>query len=95
MRASPRSAVALEEQVPIHPCGSLCRGGWRSISSPLQPLIGDRTESIRDAALQWLGASVGSAFQLASTLVVVVFLVFFLLLEGNHFRERLVEVTGP
>ena len=59
----------------------------------LQPLVEQSTESIRNAALRWLSASVGSTLQLAGDLVVVIFLVFFLLLEGNHFRERLVEVT--
>ena len=65
----------------------------------LQPLIGDGTESIRDAALRWLSGSIGSTLQLAGDLVVVVFLVFFLLLEGNRFRERLasrdMRAVGP
>jgi predicted PurR-regulated permease PerM len=38
---------------------------------------------------------VGSLFALAGHLMVIVFLVFFLLLAGDHFRKRLVEIAGP
>jgi len=39
--------------------------------------------------------AVSASFAFAGHLVVIVFLVFFLLLSGHHFRNRVVEVTGP
>ncbi|HEV3484053.1 MAG TPA: AI-2E family transporter, partial [Vicinamibacterales bacterium] len=38
---------------------------------------------------------VSSVVALAGHLLTIVFLVFFLLLSGDHFRKRLVEVSGP
>jgi predicted PurR-regulated permease PerM len=38
---------------------------------------------------------VGSVMALAGHVMVIVFLVFFLLLSGGHFRERLLEIAGP
>jgi predicted PurR-regulated permease PerM len=38
---------------------------------------------------------VGSITALAGHVMVIVFLVFFLLISGGHFRERLLEVAGP
>jgi predicted PurR-regulated permease PerM len=38
---------------------------------------------------------VGWLFALAGHLLVIVFLVFFLLISGPHFRNRLVEIAGP
>jgi predicted PurR-regulated permease PerM len=38
---------------------------------------------------------IGSLFALAGHLMVIVFLVFFLLLSGHHFRARFVEIAGP
>jgi predicted PurR-regulated permease PerM len=38
---------------------------------------------------------VGSIVALAGHLTVIFFLVFFLLLSGHHFRDRLVEIAGP
>jgi predicted PurR-regulated permease PerM len=37
----------------------------------------------------------GAIFAIAGNIVVVFFLVFFLLISGHHFRNRLVEVSGP
>jgi predicted PurR-regulated permease PerM len=38
---------------------------------------------------------VGSLIALAGHLTVIGFLVFFLLISGHHFRERIVEIAGP
>jgi predicted PurR-regulated permease PerM len=38
---------------------------------------------------------VGSVFALAGHITVIVFLVFFLLLSGEHVRARIIEVAGP
>jgi predicted PurR-regulated permease PerM len=38
---------------------------------------------------------VGSLFALAGHITVIVFLVFFLLLSGEHVRARIIEVAGP
>jgi predicted PurR-regulated permease PerM len=43
---------------------------------------------------EWARLGMGSAFALAGDVMVVFFLVFFLLISGNHFRRRLVEVAG-
>lgn len=43
-------------------------------------------------AVQW---GVGSVVALAGNLTVVVFLIFFLLLSGNHVQNRIVEISGP
>ena len=37
----------------------------------------------------------GSALALAGHITVIVFLVFFLLISGSHFRHRFVEIAGP
>ena len=42
-----------------------------------------------------LQQGVTSAFTLLGNLTVIVFLVFFLLLSGQHVRDRLVEISGP
>jgi predicted PurR-regulated permease PerM len=39
--------------------------------------------------------AVGSVFALAGHITVIVFLVFFLLFSGHHFRTRVIEVAGP
>jgi predicted PurR-regulated permease PerM len=43
---------------------------------------------------EWVQQAVGSVLALAGNLTVIVFLVFFLLVAGGHFRERIVEVAG-
>jgi predicted PurR-regulated permease PerM len=40
-------------------------------------------------------SAVGSVLALAGHLTVIVFLVFFLLVSGGHFRKRFIEVAGP
>jgi predicted PurR-regulated permease PerM len=47
------------------------------------------------AAAGWVQRGVGSIVALAGHVMVIVFLVFFLLISGAHFRERLLEVAGP
>jgi predicted PurR-regulated permease PerM len=47
------------------------------------------------AAAGWVQRGVGSITALAGHVMVIVFLVFFLLISGGHFRERLLEVAGP
>jgi predicted PurR-regulated permease PerM len=54
-------------------------------------------------AIASIGQMSGSLLQLGATtlmalaghLVVIVFLVFFLLVSGDHFRKRIVEISGP
>jgi len=47
------------------------------------------------SAVAWVQQGVGSVLALAGHVTVVVFLVFFLLVSGRHFRERILEVAGP
>ena len=44
---------------------------------------------------QWVQRGVGSVLALAGHITVIVFLVFFLLISGSHFRKRILEVAGP
>jgi predicted PurR-regulated permease PerM len=59
---------------------------------------GTRADSPRAAtgasASEWLQWGVGSALALAGHVTVIVFLVFFLLVSGGHFRKRIVEIAG-
>jgi predicted PurR-regulated permease PerM len=55
-----------------------------------QPL-GGLSQSVTSLVQRGLG----SAFALAGHLTVIVFLVFFLLISGEHVRGRIVEVAGP
>jgi predicted PurR-regulated permease PerM len=43
---------------------------------------------------QWLERGAGSVLALAGHITVIFFLVFFLLMSGDHFRARLIEVAG-
>ena len=58
-----------------------------------------RSQGQRDAAgsvvAQWVQRGVGSVLALAGHITVIVFLVFFLLISGSHFRKRIMEVAGP
>ena len=47
------------------------------------------------SATGFIQRGVGSIVALAGHLTVIFFLVFFLLLSGHHFRDRLVEISGP
>jgi predicted PurR-regulated permease PerM len=42
----------------------------------------------------WVQRGVGSVLALAGHITVIVFLVFFLLISGSHFRTRIVEIAG-
>jgi predicted PurR-regulated permease PerM len=42
----------------------------------------------------WVQRGIGSAVALAGNLTVIVFLVFFLLASGHHFKNRIVEIAG-
>jgi predicted PurR-regulated permease PerM len=44
---------------------------------------------------EWLQRGVGSVLALAGHITVVVFLVFFLLISGSHFKTRIIEIAGP
>jgi predicted PurR-regulated permease PerM len=44
---------------------------------------------------QWVQRGVGSVLALAGHLTVIFFLVFFLLISGDHFRQRIIEIAGP
>lgn len=46
------------------------------------------------AIIGWIQQGVGSMLALAGHATVIVFLVFFLLSSGSHFRQRLIEVIG-
>jgi predicted PurR-regulated permease PerM len=43
---------------------------------------------------QWVQQGVGSVLALAGHVTVIVFLVFFLLVSGSHFRQRITEIAG-
>lgn len=43
---------------------------------------------------EWVQRGVGSVLALAGNITVIFFLVFFLLLSGDHFRKRIVEIAG-
>ena len=43
---------------------------------------------------EWVQRGVGSVLALAGHMTVVFFLVFFLLISGDHFRKRIVEIAG-
>lgn len=43
---------------------------------------------------EWAQQAIGSVLALAGHVTVIVFLVFFLLLSGGHFRQRIVEIAG-
>ena len=43
---------------------------------------------------QWVQRGAGSVLALAGHITVIVFLVLFLLISGDHFRARLIEVAG-
>ena len=43
---------------------------------------------------EWVQRGVGSVLVLAGNITVVIFLVFFLLISGGHFRERIIEIAG-
>jgi predicted PurR-regulated permease PerM len=43
---------------------------------------------------EWARLGVGSAFTVAGDIMVIFFLVFFLLVSGRHFRQRILEVAG-
>jgi predicted PurR-regulated permease PerM len=59
-------------------------------ASPAAPTSGLDAELV--TPLQQLA---GSLVSIAGQAMVVVFLVFFLLLSGNHFRRRVIEIAGP
>jgi predicted PurR-regulated permease PerM len=44
---------------------------------------------------QWMQQGIGSVLALAGHLTVIFFLVFFLLISGGHFRQRIIEIAGP
>ena len=46
-------------------------------------------------AVEWVQRGVGSVMDLAGQITVIFFLEFFLLISGNHFKRRIIEVAGP
>jgi predicted PurR-regulated permease PerM len=54
-----------------------------------------QSDAAGSAVAQWIQQAVGSVLALAGHITVIVFLVFFLLISGNHFRKRIIEVAGP
>jgi predicted PurR-regulated permease PerM len=44
---------------------------------------------------EWIQRGVGSVLALAGHITVIFFLVFFLLISGSHFKQRLIEIAGP
>ena len=45
--------------------------------------------------IDWVQHGVGSVLALAGHITVIFFLVFFLLISGNHFKTRIIEIAGP
>ena len=62
-----------------------------SASSPAR----EQAAAASAALTEWIGAGVGSLVALAGHLTVIIFLVFFLLISGGHFKERITEIAGP
>jgi predicted PurR-regulated permease PerM len=60
-----------------------------------RPGAGDRQEESAAGLMSaWVQRGVGSVLALAGHITVIVFLVFFLLISGSHFRTRIVEIAG-
>jgi predicted PurR-regulated permease PerM len=55
----------------------------------------DRQPRSTGAMSDWVQRVVGSVLALAGHITVIVFLVFFLLISGSHFRTRILEIAGP
>jgi predicted PurR-regulated permease PerM len=55
----------------------------------------DRQPRSTGAMSDWVQRGVGSVLALAGHITVIVFLVFFLLISGSHFRTRILEIAGP
>jgi len=74
-----------------------------TLQQPMSDVVPPSAESRRvqpvaapgSTAIEWIRQIVGSAMALAGHLTVIVFLVFFLLLSGDHFRRRIMEIAGP
>lgn len=77
---------AAGRKTPTENAGGASRGGARA-PSPNGP----------DGSTMFglLQQGVSTLVSLAGHVVVIVFLVFFLLISGTHFRQRIVEVAGP
>jgi predicted PurR-regulated permease PerM len=56
--------------------------------------LGSGAEASQQGA-SFLERGAGAILALAGNLVVIFFLVFFLLMSGNHVRNRIVEIAGP
>jgi predicted PurR-regulated permease PerM len=77
-------------------------GAVTHVRQAAEELRGGQTEPAREGAAQdpasgmgqLVQAGIGSVLALAGHVTVIFFLVFFLLISGNHFRARIVEVAG-
>jgi predicted PurR-regulated permease PerM len=45
--------------------------------------------------IEWVQRGVGSVLALAGHITVIIFLVFFLLISGGHFKRRIIDIAGP
>jgi predicted PurR-regulated permease PerM len=100
--ASIREAADALRGTPAEPSGGAAQGSPQSRGSsasgaaPAQPPApsGGSQPGMTSGLSTLVQRGVGSLFALAGHLTVIVFLVFFLLLSGHHFRTRLVEIAG-
>lgn len=75
--------------------GSAQRGGDSQQSAGAQQGGAGQAGGASSGVSGLVQAGVSSVVALVGHLLTIVFLVFFLLLSGDHFRKRLVEVVGP
>lgn len=54
-----------------------------------------KTTSGGSTTVEWVQRGVGSVLALAGYITVIIFLVFFLLISGSHFKRRIIEIAGP
>jgi predicted PurR-regulated permease PerM len=71
------------------------QGGAEPAPRPGATRAPEPISAATSAAAGWVQQGVGSVVALAGHVMVIVFLVFFLLVSGGHFRERLLEIAGP
>jgi predicted PurR-regulated permease PerM len=80
-----------EPAASIQQAAEVLSGGSGTGNGQQRPAPQPPTDS---EAGDWLQRSVGSLFALAGHITVIVFLVFFLLVSGQHVRTRIIEVAG-
>jgi predicted PurR-regulated permease PerM len=92
MRDTLLSQIGLDADALQETTGAL---GTTSGSATSSGGEGDITGTSSQAAGSLVQRGIGATLALAGHLVVIFFLVLFLLISGNHVRNRIVEIAGP